>query len=44
MKAKKAKDFGVKLIESKAKTFSAPVAPANSLRKPALIPPSRVPE
>lgn len=44
MKAKKAKDFGVKLIESKAKTFSNPLAPASSLKKPLAIPPSKVPE
>jgi hypothetical protein len=44
VKAKKAKDFGVKLIESKAKTISNPLAPASNLRKPVNIPPSKVPE
>jgi hypothetical protein len=44
VKEKKAKDFRVKMIESKVKTFAMPPESARDVRKPALIPPSRVPE
>lgn len=44
VKEKKAKDFGVKMIESKVKTFGRPPESAKEVRKPAPVPPSKVPE
>lgn len=42
-KDKKDKDFGVKLIEPKGKTFGSHLAPKATLRAPQPIPPSQVP-